>query len=199
MYGLATITPPAEEPVAIGHARLHLRIDHTEEDELLQEWIATARQLTESHTGRRWMEQELRLTLADFYPDDCDVIRLPVEPVTAIDAVKYYAADGTLTTLATSGYQSWLEHHPPLVAPAPQVTWPTTQTGRLGAVQVEFTAGYASVGDVPGQAKAAILLCLGHWYEHRGDSDDPNWRPTSLGMPPAAKRLLDSIATGAYL
>jgi hypothetical protein len=222
VYGLSVITPPAEEPVSLDRAKAHLRVDHDAEDELIAGWVAAARGLTETHTSRRWIEQGLRLTFAD-WPDGgggswvqnyiarttglaaagiAGAIGLPVEPVISIDAVKYYGLDGTLATLtAGTQYQTWLDHSPPLVAPAPLTLWPVAQVGRLAAVQVEFTAGYGDSDDVPEQAKAAILLCLAFWYENRGDGADPtvmSGLPQILGMPWAAKRLLDSLSTGGY-
>ena len=222
MYGLSLITPPAEEPVSLARAKLHLRVDHDAEDELIGGWIAAARTLTEKHANRRWVEQQLRLTMTD-WPDGgggswvesyiarttglsaagiCGAIPLPVEPVTSVDAVKHYDLGGTLRTLtADTQYQTWLDHSPPLVAPAPLTVWPTVQTGRLQAVLIEFTTGYGAAGDVPEQAKAAILLCLGYWYENRGDGMDltmMNGLPQALGMPPGAKRLLDMMATDGY-
>lgn len=203
MYGLSVVTPPGEEPVDLDRAKLHLRVADTVEDTIITAWLAAAREYTETHTGKRWVEQELLLTLPEWCcgaGDECGVLRLPVWPVSSVESVKYYATTGTLTTLtADTDYQLWLDHFPPLVAPAPAKVWPTVQAGRLAAIQIEFTAGYADASAVPEAVKAAMLLCLGYWYEHRGDSDDPNRIPASLGIPPGAKRLLDSLATGAYL
>jgi uncharacterized phiE125 gp8 family phage protein len=205
VYGLSTTTGPAEEPISLARAKAHLRVDHDAEDEGIAGWIVAARQLTESHTGRRWIEQELRLTLADWPCEELGraygAIPLPVAPVISVEAVKYYATGGTLTTLAADLWQTWLDHAPPLVAPAPSTVWPTVQVDRLAAVQVEFTAGYGGESAVPEQAKAAMLLCLAYWYENRGDGMDltmMNGLPLALGMPPGARRLLDSIATGNY-
>jgi uncharacterized phiE125 gp8 family phage protein len=203
VYGLTVLTPPAVEPVSLDEAKLHLRVDHDAEDGAIAAWIAAARELTERHTGRRWVEQTLRLTLPG-WPCDRGAVRIPVEPVTAVGAVRYYATGGTLTTLAAGAdYQTWLDHSPPLVAPAPNGYWPAVQTGRLGAVQVEFTAGYgADAAAVPGMARSAVLLALAYWYENRGDGNDPtmaiNGLPQTLGLTPGAKRLLDLLSTGGY-
>lgn len=222
MYGLSLIATPTEEPVSLERAKLHLRVDHDVEDDLIAGWIAAARQLSEKHTARRWCEQGLRLTLADWpggsgggwvesyiahttgqgSAGDCGAIPLPVEPVASVDAVKYYDLAGVLRTLtADTHYQVWLDHSPPLVAPAPLSVWPTVQSGRLAPVQIEFTAGYGEATDVPEQAKAAILLCLGYWYENRGDGTDltmMNGLPGTLGMPPGAVRLLDMMRADGY-
>ncbi len=205
MYGLCTISAPAEEPVSLERAKLHLRVDHDDEDDLIAGLIAAATRLSESHTNRKWIEQELRLTVADWPCEEIagvhGCIAIPVQPVMSVESVKYYATTGTLTTLvANTDYQVWLDHCPPLVAPAPNKTWPTVQTGKLGAVRIEFTAGYGDIDDVPDEAKSAILLCLAYWYENRGDGLDLtllNGLPQAMGIPPGAKRLLDSIATGA--
>jgi hypothetical protein len=222
VYGLSLITAPAEEPIGLDRAKLHLRVDHDVDDDLISSWVAAARTLTEQHTNRRWVEQGLRLTLADWpgggggsWVDNylarvtglaaagiSGAIPFPVEPVLSVDSVKYYATNGVLTTLtADTQYQTWLDHSPPIVAPAPLTVWPVTQVGRLASVQVEFTAGYGAAADVPDQAKAAILLCLGYWYENRGDGLDltmMNGLPQSLGMPPGAQRLLDMMAANGY-
>lgn len=205
MYGLTRVTPPAEEPVSLERARQHLRVAVTDDDPLIASWLRAAREMTEDHTGRAWVTQGCRLSLADWpCPEDDGagsyggVIRLPVRPVSAVSAVKYVATDGTLTTLAGSGWQAWLDHCPPLVAPAAEQVWPPVKTGQLAAVQVEFTAGYGSAAAVPETAKAAMLLCLGFWYEHRGDSQEPLGMARELGLPAAARNLLTTLMTGQY-
>ncbi len=203
MYGLTTTTGPAEEPVTLDRAKVHLRVDHNEDDDLITDWIKAARELSETHTGKRWIEQDLVLSLPQWCcgeGDECGVLRLPVQPVSEVESVKYYATDGTLTTLTVdTDYQLWLDHFPPLIAAAPAKVWPTLQAGRMKAVVIEFTAGFPSAAEVPAAAKSAILLCLGYWYENRGDGVDPHRLPQSMGLPPAATRLLDSLMTGAYI
>jgi hypothetical protein len=54
----------------------------------------------------------------------------------------------------------------------------------LESVQVEFTAGYADVDDIPKAIINAILLTTGFLYENRGD--------VAAEMPRAAEWLLDA-------
>lgn len=186
MYGLTTITGPASEPVTLAVAKAHLRIDHDAEDALITGWIAAARGLTESYTGKRWVTQSLRLTLGG-WPDDAE-IRLPVEPVSAVTAVKYVDVDGTERTLDAGLYQTWLEHSPPLLLPAVGESWPDLQTEKRRAVVVEFTAGDAADA-VPELAKTAILLTLGNWDENRGSAGQ---------LPESARAILDLLWNGSY-
>ncbi|HEY1188543.1 MAG TPA: head-tail connector protein [Gemmata sp.] len=201
-YGLVTTVGPALEPVTLAEAKKHLTVGHSDDDTLIGRFICAAREQTETETGRRWMPQTLTMSFGEFPRRSEEVagvcvpvIRLPVDPVSAVNAVRYYDAAGVLQTLtAGTHYLAWLAHSPPLVYPAPGQVWPQTQLGRFGAVEVEFVAGYANANVVPSAAKVAMLLAVGLWYENRGDSEDP----TELGLPPAALRLLRSLSTGHY-
>ncbi len=198
-YGLTLLTAPALEPVTASEAKLHARIDLSTEDALVAQWITAAREYTETHCSRKWISQSWRLTLNDWPCEEhdwSDAIRIPFAPVSAITAVKYYSTAGVLTTLvADTDYQVWLEHHPPLVGPAPNTVWPTVQTDKMQAVWVELTAGYGTLAtSVPAAVKEAIYLTLTYWSGNRGDGKDP----TEMGLPPGAIRLLNSLGTGGY-
>lgn len=217
MYGLTTTAEPATEPVSLTDAKTHLRVDHDAEDVLLGYWIAAARRLTERHTNQRWITQTVRLTL-EGWPTRCDEderqgdpwlsrrpllfatadypVRLPVAPVQAIDSVTYYDQNGVSRTLSSSLYQTWLDHSPPLLAPAPLQVWPQLQDGRLAPVAITLAVGFGDdPNTIPPEVIPAMLLTLGYWFEHRGDSEDP----TKLGLPLAAERLLNLISTGSYV
>ncbi len=190
---LSVVTPPAVEPVTPENAKLHARIDLDVEDALVARWITAAREYAEEHTGRAWVNQTLLLTL-DAWPCEAEVC-LPREPVSAVNSVKYRDTDGGLTTLAADDdYQVWLEHSPPIVAPAPQTVWPALQTGRKKAVEIEFVAGYGAASGWPARADEAIYMTLTYWNRNRGDGRDP----TMAGLPEGAIRLLDNLWTGTY-
>jgi uncharacterized phiE125 gp8 family phage protein len=209
-YGLVTTVGPVAEPVTLAEAKQHLVVGHADDDALIARLVSAAREQTETEAQRRWMPQTLTVSFARFpwrcgsglyadplgeWPNTAPVILLPTDPVSAVNAVRYYDAAGTLQALtADTHYLAWLAHSPPVVYPAPGRSWPETQAGRLGAVEVEFVAGYASAGAVPSAAKVAILEAVALWYEHRGDSEDPS----KMGLPLVAVRLLRSLSTGRY-
>jgi uncharacterized phiE125 gp8 family phage protein len=201
VYGLTTTVEPAEEPVDVPLARLHVRLDHAEEDGLIREWIAAARRYTETHCGRRWIEQTVELTL-DEWPDladyrfRADEIRIPVEPVSSVSSVTYYDEDGAQQTFSSSSYWTALKGSPPIVVPKDGVEWPDLHEGRPEAIAVTFKAGVANAMLVDPRVKEAILLTLTYWSENRGGEEGE--APTSRGLPAGAIRLLDSMWTGAY-
>lgn len=185
-FGLSASTPAAE-PVTLAELKVHLRVDHDAEDDLITALGAAARELTEAEARRPWVTRTLTLTLANW---PAGAIQLPT-PAVGLTSVAYYAVDGTLTTLADC--QSWLSHSPPLVTPPINTSWPGLQSGKVAPVVVTYTTGTAA-GSVPAGAKAAIKLCVAAWYENRGDAKDPH----EQGMPPAAARLCQLLRTGDY-
>ena len=63
---LQLVTPPAEEPVSLADAKLHLRVDFTDDDALITSLIAAARQAAETLTGRQIVTARWKLVLDSF-------------------------------------------------------------------------------------------------------------------------------------
>jgi uncharacterized phiE125 gp8 family phage protein len=183
---------PASEPVTLTEAKAWLRVDVTDDDQLITDLVKDAREYVENHTGMALITQSWLLTLDTFPPLDMSymlvrqprawlpqtrqfqgsgggVIRLPKPPLQAVNSVKYLATDGTLTTLDPSGYQVDTTTFPGRLAPAYGQVWPVTRFNPA-AVTVGFTCGFGSTTDtVPGIFKRAIRLLICNWYENRGD------------------------------
>jgi uncharacterized phiE125 gp8 family phage protein len=192
-YELTLVTGPTVEPVTLALAKKNCRVDYSDEDSLFAIWIPAARKLLEELTETRFVNQTWRLALED-WPDEA--IEIPIEPVSSVSSVKYYAMDGTLTTMtAGTHYLTWLNHKPPLVYPPSLSTWPTLYLDRKDRIQVEFVAGMgADAAAVSEIAKAAILQVIGYWAENRGDEDAPE----KFGLPPGAIRLIRHLGVGGY-
>jgi len=80
--------------------------------------------------------------------------------------VKYYDADGTLQTLASSLYVV-TTGTPGRIVRGPTSTWPEFQSGRPDVLQVRFVAGYGLAADVPEPVKLAIKVLVHQYYENR--------------------------------
>lgn len=164
MESFALKTAPASEPLTLSEAKLHLRVSHAAEDALITALITAARMAAESYTNRQLLPATWYYRL-DAFPDD-KTIMINRCPATAVASVKYFDADNADQTLNAAKYITDFASEPFRVVLKPTETWPTTYE-RPGAVVIEFTAGYANAAAVPAPIKAAMLLAIGHLYEHR--------------------------------
>jgi uncharacterized phiE125 gp8 family phage protein len=157
--------PPEREPVTLDEAKLHLRIDHDEEDALVSSLIVAARMHLEHALARAFVTQAWSYLL-DAWPAGY-FVPLPLGPVQAIDSVLVYAEDGSGTPLDPSTYfLDGLGQPPRLVRNAGR-SWPAP--GKSGnGIAINLKAGHGDLpADVPQPLRQAILLLTAHWYENR--------------------------------
>lgn len=155
---------PSTEPVTLAEAKLHLRVDHADEDALIAALISAAREQAEHRCGRSCIDQQWTLKL-DAFPS---AIRLYYPRVTSVTSISYIDPQGVTQTLApqdyvldnASEYVAW-------VVPAAGAAWPDTAPDRVNAVTVVYRAGESSAAAVPASVKAWILLTVGVLYEQR--------------------------------
>jgi uncharacterized phiE125 gp8 family phage protein len=164
---LVVTAPAAAAPLSRAQAKLHLRVDSDDENDLVDSLILAATDWAEQYCRRSFMPARYRLGM-DRFPNF--YIRLPRNPVISVDSITYTDEGGTERTLASSEYLTDLESEPARITPTYGNTWPTTQA-IIGAVKVNFTAGYDGASpdqdSVPDGVKAAIKLILTGLYEQR--------------------------------
>jgi uncharacterized phiE125 gp8 family phage protein len=161
---LTLIMPPALEPVTLAQAKLHLRVDGTDEDTLITSLIVAARRQAEHELRRALITQTWELTLDDFPAGD---IQLPMPAVLSIVSVKYLDSAGAEQTVSSADYSLDAATSPGWVLLADDATWPTPGGG-ANCVKVRFTAGYGpAAADVPANVVAYMLLQIGAMYKHR--------------------------------
>ncbi|MBK8772737.1 MAG: phage head-tail connector protein [Rhizobiales bacterium] len=161
---LTLITAPALEPITLSEAKLHLRVDSTDEDALITSLIVAARRLAEHQMGRVLITQTWELRLDEFPDDDID---LPMAGLLGITSVKYLDVANVEQTVAPGNYTLDAAVTPALVRLAAGASWPGTYAV-ANAVKVRFTAGYGpAAADVPANVVAYIKLQIGALYRHR--------------------------------
>jgi uncharacterized phiE125 gp8 family phage protein len=169
---VAVITPPAPV-ITLAEAKMHLRVDHTDDDALIARLVAAATQHVSPPTGwlgRSLGVQTLELSMVSFH-EQCrgNLIALPFRPIVEVESVKYLDQDGAETTLATDQWRIVDDH---MVAPVYNGSWPAARRDH-GSVKIRYVAGYPDtdgetpVRTVPEKAIVAILLYVGAWYENR--------------------------------
>ena len=162
---LQLVVPPALEPVSLYEAKAHCRVDHYDDDALIERLIVAARERAETRTRRALIARTLRLHLDAFPVGELELERPPLLEVVA---VKYVDPAGVERTMDPADYQVDEYSAPARLAPAPGESWPATRT-QLGAIVVEYRAGYGEVGEsVPEPIRQAILLDVQDAYDNRG-------------------------------
>lgn len=177
-------TPPSVEPVTLAEAKLHLRVTHNLEDDLITSLIVAAREWAENQTRRRFVNTTQRLSYDEF-PDE---FILPGGRTQSITSITYTDTNGATQTLATSVYTVITDSEPGRIVRAYNQLWPATRS-IPNAVQVVQVAGYGSAAsNVPDSIKAAMKLAIGNWFENR----ESTISGTIINeIPMAAQALLD--------
>ncbi len=161
---LKLITPPATEPITLLEAKRHLRVDVTDDDTLITSIITAAREYCETFQNRAYITQTWEMTL-DSFPTM--PLKIPKPPLQSVDSIKYTDQNGVETLFDAANYVVDADSEPGRIALAPGVSWPSVTLKPIGGVKIRFTAGYGDAAKVPMMAKQAMLLLIGHWYEHR--------------------------------
>ena len=181
--GLKLITAPSVEPLTLADAKLHLRVDGTDEDTLITALIAAARQYAEHTTERSLITQTWELAV-DAFP--AAEIQLPKPRVLAIVSVKYDDVNAVEQTLAGAAYTLDSHSEPGWLLPAYNTSWPGTLAA-ANAMRVRYTAGYGpAAADVPEGLKRWMLLRIGSLYAMREEVV-----PGRALQPQFVDRLLD--------
>lgn len=168
MYEMALTlkTPPSSEPVSLKEAKNHCRVDDdiTNDDSLIRSMIVAARQAAETFTRRQLITATYELRFDGFPYTICP----PMPPLISVVSIKYQDTDDAEQTVDSGDYQVDKYSTVGRIRPKQDKSWPSTYVG-MGVVVVEYTAGYGARENVPEQIIAAILLIVGHLYEHRED------------------------------
>lgn len=164
---LTLVTPPASEPITTDAAKLHLHIDHSDEDDAIEGFIAAAREYVETGTQRKCLSQTLARKLNAF---PCSgVIWLPFPPVSAVSSISYIDTNGDTQVLDTSVYTTFLPAGPKAdcarISLAYQQSWPQTRDV-VDAVTIQFVCGYANPAAVPPGMVSAMKLLIDDFYRN---------------------------------
>ena len=166
---LSITTAPNDEPITQAEAKAHIRIDHADEDGVIDTMRYAARSAVETFLQSALLPTVYNYTLDGFPPE----ITLPIGPVLQAGdvAIAYVDDAGATKTLAATEYQV-SPGNVTRIRPAYSKTWPTTRR-QFDAVTVTFTAGNADAASIPKAIKAALLLTFGDFYEKREAGEIP--------------------------
>lgn len=159
--GLVRLTNPTML-ISPSGARVHLRIDHVEDDALLAGMLEAATDYFERETRTALGAADYRLTL-DSWPSSRQ-LRLPRPPLIGIDSISYRNADGQYVPLPSGAYVVDDAERPArvvLIGELPPVA------AYPGAIRVNYRAGYETPETAPATLLHGVKMMVGHFYELR--------------------------------
>lgn len=164
----ALVTPPAEMPVSLAQAKEHLRVDHDEDDDLIEAAIAAAVGHLDGYggiLGRALMPQEWS-EYASFWPAS-RAIELRLAPVLEIIEIRSRDADGVETVLDENAYRLLVPASSrPVLLFGVDTALPSLSSAP-DALSVTYRAGYEDAEGnpaVPPALISAIKLMVGDLY-----------------------------------
>lgn len=187
---LRTTTAASADPVSLAEAKAHLRVDFTDDDDLITAFISAATLQAQALTQRRFVTQEVEWVLDCWRP----CIHLPIAPVLKDGVVSITYIDWTTqqsTVLDPSLYVVQTRGPSVGIIPKFATIWPIVFPFSPEPVVIKFTVGEA-VDAVAGNVKAAIKLIVGHLYENRQSVVVDASRVQAIEVPQGVEALLAS-------
>lgn len=156
-------TGPVLRPVSLSEVKAQLRVDHTDDDFLIDSYISSAVDHLDGYSGvlgRCIVTQSWR---QDFKDWDWR-FRLPFPDVSSA-TITYRDADNAEQTVSANDYEIVKDARGDLVVFKDAFSEPSTFDDVVAPISVTFTAGYGAPEDVPRDIKIAIMLMVQMDYD----------------------------------
>ena len=174
-------TEPASEPLTLTEVKNYLKVDFSDDDDLLNMLITAARQWVEKHCNIGLLPQTIT-EVFDRWPT-ARSWELSVSPLRAVSAISYKDSAGNVQTWASGNYIVDSYTQPARVQSGYSVTFPTLYD-EINSVSAVYTTGWDDADDLPAPIKQAMLLTIADAYENRENYIKK--------MPTAAEYILQS-------
>jgi len=207
------ISQAAFRCVTLEEAKLHLRVDNSDEDDAIETYLDTAIESCEAYADRCFQQRDWLLTIQNWPSvylwetgtnigsNTLEALEIPLAPLVNVTSVKYRDVDDVLQTVDPSNYVVGApKSDHPWISFTNSFTLPTLST-KPDPIEITVVAGYdqndpsASVSwlQLPRRAKSAILLEVGHLYANRESVQAKPGLTTAVELPRGVKALLDQL------
>ena len=164
--------------IILDDVKVHLRIDDTDSDAIITEYIAAAVVYIEERTGRRI----LSASETDYFDSWTSFLQLSRHPLISLDSITYYDADNAQQTLSSSLYMIDQESVPARIHIAYNQTLPS-MTAQLNGIAVNYTAGSGATWiSAPVTLRQALYLLVGDWFTMRENSTTDKLQDINYGV-----------------
>lgn len=168
---LQNIQEPSVEPLSLAEAKLHLRVDITDDDALISALITSVRQYAETITRRAFIQQTWQYVIDSFpgptltgvpwgktFTLPAHAIEIEKSRVQQVTAINYLDMSGNPQVMPATQYIVDYSSEPCRITPVFGQIWPIPMP-QIGAVNVQFVAGYA----VPVTFSGNTMAVQGAW------------------------------------
>ncbi len=185
-FTLELLTPPAVKAITLESVRLNLRLDHIDEDDLLNDLIDMATEISQTITSRQFITATYRWYL-DNWPEE-GILRPPLPPLQSVSSIKFQDIDGNQQTIDAADYEVDNKKQPGRIRPVPNFGWPSLDDV-FNPIVVEYICGFGdAASDVLASIRQALKLIVNHLYENREEVVTIGKTPAVL--PEGVQRLL---------
>lgn len=152
---LRVVEPPEITKEMLDTMKLHLRIDHDEEDDLIKTLMGATREYAEiTLCGRAFEMQTLEWAIGGF----AETLVLPMPPLVSIESIEYTTVDGDKVTLDAADYDVNARGEPATVQLNIRLIGPVKE------LVITYRAGYETP---PNEYLLWQKLMVAHYYENR--------------------------------
>jgi len=199
--GLREIRKPASEPLSLEETAAFIRLADESDNRVVERLIAAARYHVEQSTRRCFVTRTLEATF-DEWPIACrrynhsrqvqePELLLPGSPLVDVVKVQHLDLDGELQTVDPAIYRTIVNQEPGRIRRRKNASWPNT-SDEGDSIIVTYRAGYGEDDDVPSDAKVAMLMLVGHWYENR-EAVDISTGGTVTSVPDGFRAIVNNL------
>ena len=154
------------DAVTLVDAKRYLRVDHDDEDALIESLIDAAHEMVEQEAGLVLSTSQWRVSLP-YWPSTGFVLR--PGPTTSIASVQYLDTAHTWQTLATSEYRYVHNAGSGLLEWTEDATLPMLSSrNSVDLVRITYHQGWLAATDIPQGLRMAVLMTVQDWYDRRG-------------------------------
>lgn len=146
----------------LDQVKAHLRVLDSDSDDLIAALRDAALMQVEEYTGLRLTARAGLKWRGEVFPASAhQVLRLFARPVTAVTAISYRDSSNAAQTFDVAKVR--IADGDALV-PVPGESWPTDCAG---AIEITFTAGLATLAEIPTPLKSAMQMLIGTLFLYR--------------------------------
>lgn len=188
LHLLSLVTAPAVSPVTLVTAKAHLRVDFTDDDTIIQDYIDAATAVAQEQLGKVIITQ----TWDEATANPFGKVYLTKKPFQSLTSITYFDEANTSQTADLADFIVVANEDFAYVEPVTE--WPRVYD-RADAVTFRYVAGFGDApADVPANIRQAILLLVGQYYEVRENLVDSKMQ----NYPKAFDALIDLSRVAWY-